>query len=570
MVSQVDQHVAQLEAAVDALTALQADELDDDTLRAVTRAEHRVERRLEAHRTELVAARAHRSAQQARHERPDDVRAPERACRDVQRDYAKDLQIDPSQAKRSLKVGRQLETLPRARRLFRDGHIARRHVELLADTLAPFAGEQRDRHEARLCEAAVNESPVTFGRTCRRLLAEEDSDAAMRRLDAQHAKRRATVAQTPAGTTVISGEGVGEDAEILHTAIEAFRRPDAADERRTPEQRTWDALVDVAAAALRAGEAPENHGTIPHVSVLIDDRVLRDQRGVGELEHTGPLPYEELTRILGNSRYAAILTDTSGLPLQVFHETRYVPVGLYKALRVRDETCIWPGCDMPGRWCDAAHFDVPFRRDGKLSLEGSGLLCRRHHRQLDHGPYVVRFVDRLPVVYHRNGAPLVAESAPAAPVRAGPPSGGTPRPPGDTSAESRGPYDAAPAHGSTAPGERLVSRRARKGSSALSEQRVDLLDRGADALLRAHGQHLLEVGGRVVDRRDRHARVRVVDGFDRDLGAAHGQVVVRLAAVLGEAVDEGQPARRLDPQAVGRCGRLPGSRSTSCPRPSWC
>ena len=419
--SPVDERVAQLEAAVDALAAIPADELDDDTLRAVTRAEHRAERRLEAHRTELATARARRAAQRARVEHPEDVRAPERAARDVQSDYAADLQIDPSQAKRGLKAGRQLETLPTARRLFRDGTITRRHVELLADTLAPFTGQRRRELEVRLCEAAAVEAPVAFGRTCRRLLAEQDPDAAMRRLDAQHANRRAAVAQTPAGTTVISGEGTGVDAEILHTAIEAFRRPDAADEHRSPGQRTWDALVDVCSAALRAGQAPDNHGLIPHVSVLIDDQVLRDQQGAGECEHTGPLPYPELVRLLGDSRYAAILADTHQLPLQVFHQTRYVPVGLYKALRLRDTTCIWPGCDIPGRWCDTAHFQVPYRRHGRLALETSGLLCRRHHRRYDRGPYTVQLTDRQPVIC-RDGTPLT-----------------TPTPP-DTASEHRGAY----------------------------------------------------------------------------------------------------------------------------------
>ena len=528
--SSVDQQVAQLQAAVDALVEVSADELDDDTLRAITRAEHRAKRRLEAHRTELVAARARRSAERVRIERPGDARAPERAAHDVQKDYADDLQIDPSQAKRGLKAGRQLETLPRVRRLFREGRITRRHVELLADTLAPFTGARRGRLEARLCQAAVDEAPVVFGRTCRRLLAEEDADAAMRRLNAQNANRRAAITQTPAGTTVISGEGVGVDAEIVHTAIDAFRRPDAADERRSPDQRTWDALVDVCSAALRAGEAPDNHQMIPHVSVLIDDTTLREQHGAGECEHTGPLPYRELVGVLGDSRYAAILAGADGLPLQVFHQTRYVPVGLYKALRLRDTTCIWPGCDLPGRWCDVAHFDVPYAKQGKLSLEGAGLLCRRHHRRFDHGPYVVRFVDRLPVICRSDGSPLVAGSAPPGPTRAGPPSvpaSGSPerveRPPPDpsaepgpgpveepvraldepapaphgeaargvsplrlfgseearnTSAESRGVYDAVPWRGP-------VSLRSpgREGSSVPGEQRVYAVDATAPQLL---------------------------------------------------------------------------------------
>jgi hypothetical protein len=101
----------------------------------------------------------------------------------------------------------------------------------------------------------------------------------------------------------------GLDAETVATAIHAFRRPDAPGITRTPEQATADAIVDMAAAALRAAEAPATHGIRPHVTVDLDYEALLRQAGVAETVWMGPLPFAEIRRLLADCGVSRLLVD---------------------------------------------------------------------------------------------------------------------------------------------------------------------------------------------------------------------------------------------------------------------
>jgi hypothetical protein len=141
--------------------------------------------------------------------------------------------------------------------------------------------------EAELLEAAGHQHAVEFGRTCRRLLAERDQAAAMKAEDRRKARRSTRLWQTEDGFQALSGQWSGADGEIVATGVQAFRRPDAPDERRTPEQATADAVVAMAAAALRAAEAPTVHGVRPHVTVTIDYEDTLRRAGVAETRWSG-------------------------------------------------------------------------------------------------------------------------------------------------------------------------------------------------------------------------------------------------------------------------------------------
>lgn len=401
----VNEAIGQLRAAVDALVAVPVDALDEPTIRRLTRVQTEAASRLTAHRSALAATLAGRRADAARAERPGDVRARERARRDVQRQLADDCRLTASEAKQDLLAGRAVADLTVAREPFADGRLSGRHVKVLLDLLNAAPPGLRDDLEAELVPFGEREDAVAFGRRCRRRLSEVDHEAAMARLDRQYAQRKASITTTPEGTTRLFAEGPGLDAELLHTAIETFRRPDAADETRTSEQRTWDALVDLAAAALRAVDGPTRHGVRPHVSVVVRDAALAAERGSADGEHTGPIPLGELRRILGDTVLSMTLARADWLPLAVSGEVRTVPTGLWRALVVRDGGCLWSGCDMPARWCDVAHLTTAYKDGGRLAPDTAGLLCRRHHRRYDRGGYSARFEDGRPVLARdRDGA----------------------------------------------------------------------------------------------------------------------------------------------------------------------
>src|SRR5690606_6424573 len=109
---------------------------------------------------------------------------------------------------------------------------------------------------------------------------------------------------------------------------QAFRRPDAPGEQRTREQAGADALVAMAKAALDAGTAPSRHGVRPHVSVLLDWRAIAADAGVGQGTLTGPLPLDQIRRLLADCDVAPLLLDRPGVALEAGEAVRTVPAGL--------------------------------------------------------------------------------------------------------------------------------------------------------------------------------------------------------------------------------------------------
>jgi hypothetical protein len=392
--------LAGLAGAVDALAARRIDELTDEDIRAEIAAIEVAGRRLEARSCRLAGALSDRRARRAAAAHPRDARAAERAAGEVRRELAHQLNWTPGQAKQATQDAKKLDSLPAAGAAADAGELSARHARLVADTLAHLLpGEERDRLEAELVDAARTQDLVEFGRTCRRRLAEVDHDAAMADQNRRHARRRAALTHTDDGLTRLWGDWAGLDGETVATAVHAFRRPDRPDEHRTPEQRTADAVVDALAAALRADQAPTTHGVRPHVTVVVDADTVRARAGAADTTWGGPLPYGEIRRLLDDAGISWLAVDGDGLPVEAGPEVRTVPAGLWRALVHRDRGCIAEGCDAPPAWSDVMHLATPHRRGGRLSVETAGLGCRYHHRRYDQNGWQVTWIQGRPTLH---------------------------------------------------------------------------------------------------------------------------------------------------------------------------
>ena len=71
-------------------------------------------------------------------------------------------------------------------------------------------------------------------------------------------------------------------------------------------------------------------------------------------------------------------------PLDVGRTTRVVQPAQRLALAVRDQGCVFPGCDRPLAWCDAHHLRH-WLDGGPTDLANLALLCRAHHRTVHEG-----------------------------------------------------------------------------------------------------------------------------------------------------------------------------------------
>jgi hypothetical protein len=84
-----------------------------------------------------------------------------------------------------------------------------------------------------------------------------------------------------------------------------------------------------------------------------------------------------------------IVLDPDGLPLDVGRDHRVVPAHIRKAVELRDESCVFAGCEAPRWFCDVHHL-LEWASGGPTSLENSGLLCERHHTKVHHGYRIER------------------------------------------------------------------------------------------------------------------------------------------------------------------------------------
>ena len=410
-----------VEALDRAMTAVQQraiDALTDQELLAELQSLGRVERRLAARTSRVIAAIGERESARARDAKgggDDRVadRAAERARQQAEREVADRLNTSREEVRRAAQRGRQAGASPTGREAYDQGEIPARQASQLNETLGHIDDDRVRRDvEARLLEAAKTQNPKEFGRTCRELLATLDHDAATRAEDRRHARRKASRWQTPDGMTALHGEWAAVDGDIVATAINAFRRHDASGEHRTSGQRTADAVVAMASAALRAGEAPTQHGVRPHVHVTVAWQTILANAGVSYTSDGDPVPYAHIRRLLADCGVARLIVDAANAPVEAGIDVRTVPTGLHKLLINRDPTCAGDGCDVPHRFCDVMHLAVPFRFQGRLSPADSAFGCRFHHDKFDRGGWKATWIDGRPVVHHPDRPPRSSRSSP--------------------------------------------------------------------------------------------------------------------------------------------------------------
>ncbi len=169
-----------------------------------------------------------------------------------------------------------------------------------------------------------------------------------------------------------------------------------ADLARTDRQRGADALVAMARAA--AVCPPEGMRQVPELNVLIDHRSL-DAILAGE-----PVPESRYRDIVCRTHkgHQLDLSETAGMVLwaavrRVIVDTDRGHVINYgrtqrlfrgparKAVLLQQMCCIWPGCNVPIRRCEADHARSWAHHHGGTDQTNADGLCRRHNGLKEHG-----------------------------------------------------------------------------------------------------------------------------------------------------------------------------------------
>ena len=109
------------------------------------------------------------------------------------------------------------------------------------------------------------------------------------------------------------------------------------------------------------------------------------------------LPVESVRRLACDAMVLAAVLATTSQPLDIGRASRLVPVGIRRALILRDKRCAFPGCQVAAAWCHAHHV-VHWANGGPTALDNLCLLCPHHHRLIHHSEWEVAInADGLPV-----------------------------------------------------------------------------------------------------------------------------------------------------------------------------
>ncbi len=274
-------------------------------------------------------------------------------------------------------------------------------VAVIRSVLARIPGhigaERRAEVEAELARQARTLDAGQLAVLGKRILAYLDQDG-RRPTEHPETRRRLSFSDRDGGYE-LRGWLDREAAEIVRSALSPLAAPrpatDTEVDLRDAAQRDADALVELAARALDAGELPSEGGERPQVVVTVSLAVLQGRIGSASLALGGPINADVARCIACDAKVIPVMLGARGEPLDVGRASYTVPSAIRRAVVVRDGGCAFPGCSAPARWCDIHHV-LHWADGGPTSVGNCVALCGRHHRLVHHSDWRIEMTDGIP------------------------------------------------------------------------------------------------------------------------------------------------------------------------------
>lgn len=189
-------------------------------------------------------------------------------------------------------LGRALTLMPQVSAAVEDGTMTIDHAQAVADVLGRTGERARGvmvEHAEEIVEAARDLDVPELRRVLRRRAAELEADAADRSFTgARH--RRFLRLVTRADGVELSGFLDPVAGETVRTALEAVTPVPSADDERSGQQRSADALVTLCGRALGVGVDRAGAQLRPHLNVLLREDTWTLLARRRELGHGGAAP----------------------------------------------------------------------------------------------------------------------------------------------------------------------------------------------------------------------------------------------------------------------------------------
>ena len=282
--------------------------------------------------------------------------------------------------------------------------------------------EPRQHAEAHLIRLAGEHNLDDLKRLANRVIEVIDPDGADQMLGEQVRREeqkaweatRLTLKRRGDGTTRGTFTIPDTDGDTLRAAIEGIIAPrrtnhnatrlgmDPDDFNALPrDQKMGHAFIGLF-AHLPTEALPKAGGLAATVAVTIDIDDLRTGQGTATNTSGTTTSAAHAQRLACNAHLVALYLDSDSKVLDHGTTRRLYDRHQRLALAVRDQGCIWPGCDRPPAWCEAHHLNY-WSEDGPTDLDNAALVCHFHHFLLHEGEWTA----------HMTGDGIVEVTPPA-------------------------------------------------------------------------------------------------------------------------------------------------------------
>lgn len=272
----------------------------------------------------------------------------------------------------------------------RSGAGAVHRVAKVARTMRRLASsldvDQQESYATIATDAACDTgiSDVDLEVVCKKLLIDLLDEKPREQLKATAQElRKVTARSLGRGMTRFTVDAPEGDAAVIEGVLNgALAAPapaeDGTADGRMPGQRKYDAFwLTFNRGCANPGAAPSNARASVIVTVKADPKTGKPQGAA--VTNTGVvLDAGQAGRLACVGDVTPIVLGEHGEPLALGRTVRLATPGQFKALLVRDQHCTYPGCSVPGTWCDSHHL-IWWCRGGATDLDLLALLCPRHH-----------------------------------------------------------------------------------------------------------------------------------------------------------------------------------------------
>jgi hypothetical protein len=309
--------VGELRSAVDALAAVDPEELDAGGLGALLVEVSCQEQRLAGIRLRLTAEHDRRQAWKR-----------EGFCSET--GWLRDrCRLSAGEAAGRANVARRLRELPRTTQALVEGTVGEAHVKVAADAVRDLPVEATGGLD-RLVADAGEVDPTSLRAAVDDYAHTVDAGSLAEREERAWRARRLSLGR--GGTMEGRLDRVG--VETVASALAPLAAPHGPDDTRTGEQRMADALVALARRALDDGDLPRVAAERPHVTVVVDLQRLQREDGAAaaRLDRTGTLSGQAARLLACDANVSRVVIDGESRPLDVGRASRVVTPAQRKAL----------------------------------------------------------------------------------------------------------------------------------------------------------------------------------------------------------------------------------------------